>query len=108
MWLVSSLHPLPRLCSGLISWRSVGPTFLNYEFISGSIWRYMQTMEMKVRHIHAGAVHADLRKTPGHLVAVFQLNHSTRHRPYHGRNFMTFKDKCSLTCCRIVDSPKLE
>jgi len=21
-------HPLPRLCSGLISWRSVGPTFL--------------------------------------------------------------------------------
>src|SRR5258708_39882516 len=68
----------------------------------------MQTMEMKVRHVHTRAVHAELGRTRGHLVDIFQPNRSARHRPYYWRNFMSFKDKRSLTCCRVVDSSKLE
>ncbi len=76
--------------------------------IPRSIWRYMQTMKMKVRHVHARPLHADLGRTLGHLVEIIQLNRSARHRPYYGRIFMPFKNKRSLTCCRIVDSLKLE
>src|ERR1700730_11230465 len=68
----------------------------------------MQAVEMKVRHVHTRAVYTNLPRMRGHLIDIFQLNRSARHRPYYWRNFMSFKDKRSLTCCGVVDGLKLE
>ena len=102
--LIRSAYPQ---CSATIhpAWQSSSETI-----IPRCIGRYMQTtMKMKVRHAF---MQGPSTQTSEELLDIW-LMYSNHIAPpgahtYYWRNFTAFKDKRSLTSCRIVDGFKFD